>query len=37
MVGELPMTVTGKAQNFKMREIAVVELDLAVTARGKTA
>jgi fatty-acyl-CoA synthase len=29
VVGEFPLTVTGKVQKFRMREIAVVELGLA--------
>ena len=28
-VGEFPMTVTGKIQKFKMREVSVEELGLA--------
>jgi hypothetical protein len=31
------MTVTGKVQKFKMREMAVVELELDVASAGKTA
>ncbi|UQA58414.1 AMP-binding protein [Polyangium aurulentum] len=37
IVEEFPMTVTGKVQKFKMREIAVQELGLEVVARVKTA
>jgi len=36
-VEEFPMTVTGKIQKFKMREIAVAELGLASAATVKTA
>ena len=34
---EFPMTVTGKIQKFKMRETAIVELDLADVAATPTA
>jgi fatty-acyl-CoA synthase len=37
IVEEFPMTVTGKVQKFKMREIAVQELGLEVMARIRTA
>jgi len=37
VVSEFPMTVTGKVQKFKMREMAVVELELDVASAGKTA
>jgi fatty-acyl-CoA synthase len=37
IVGEFPMTVTGKIQKFKMRELAVAELGLAAAAGTKTA
>jgi fatty-acyl-CoA synthase len=36
-VENFPMTVTGKVQKFKMREIAIEELDLAKTASILTA
>ena len=36
-VDEFPMTVTGKVQKFRMREIAVQELGLGVAADQKTA
>lgn len=36
-VDELPMTVTGKVQKFRMREIAIVELGLAGVAGQKMA
>ena len=36
-VDEFPMTVTGKVQKFRMREMAVEELGLEVVARTKTA
>jgi len=31
------MTVTGKVQKFKMREVSIAELDLAEAARTRTA
>jgi fatty-acyl-CoA synthase len=34
---EFPMTVTGKVQKFKMREVSISELDLAGAARTRTA
>jgi fatty-acyl-CoA synthase len=34
---EFPMTVTGKVQKFKMRDVSVGELDLADAARAQTA
>jgi acyl-CoA synthetase (AMP-forming)/AMP-acid ligase II len=34
---EFPMTVTGKIQKFRMREIAIEELGLEAAARIKTA
>jgi len=37
IVAEFPMTVTGKVQKFKMREIAVNELGLEMVAGIKTA
>ncbi len=37
LVTELPMTVTGKVQKYKMREIAVLELGLEAAATTKTA
>ncbi len=37
ITGEFPMTVTGKVQKFKMREVSVAELDLAEAARTRTA
>ena len=36
-VTEFPMTVTGKVQKYKMREVAVVELDLGEAAAVRTA
>jgi fatty-acyl-CoA synthase len=36
IVSEFPMTVTGKVQKFKMREVAVEELGLQATTRSKT-
>jgi fatty-acyl-CoA synthase len=36
-VDEFPMTVTGKVQKFRMREIAIQELGLAAAASVKTA
>jgi fatty-acyl-CoA synthase len=35
--GEFPMTVTGKVQKFKMREISIAELGLEAAAREPTA
>jgi fatty-acyl-CoA synthase len=37
IVDEFPMTVTGKVQKFRMREIAVQELALSAAAQIKTA
>jgi fatty-acyl-CoA synthase len=37
ITGEFPMTVTGKVQKFKMREVSVTELDLGDAARMPTA
>jgi fatty-acyl-CoA synthase len=37
VVEEFPMTVTGKVQKFKMREIAVTELGLEQAAQQRTA
>ena len=37
VVTEFPMTVTGKVQKFRMREIAVAELGLQAAAAMKTA
>ena len=37
LVTEFPMTVTGKIQKFRMRELAIEELDLARAAATKTA
>jgi len=36
-VDEFPMTVTGKIQKFKMREMSIKELGLEEVARIKTA
>jgi fatty-acyl-CoA synthase len=36
-VSEFPMTVTGKVQKFRMREIAIAELNLEAAARVTTA
>jgi fatty-acyl-CoA synthase len=36
-VTEFPMTVTGKVQKFKMRELAIESLDLGDAAAIKTA
>ena len=36
-IDEFPMTVTGKVQKFKMREIAIVELGLGEAASVETA
>jgi fatty-acyl-CoA synthase len=36
-VDEFPMTVTGKVQKFRMREVAIQELGLEVAATTKTA
>ena len=37
VVTEFPMTVTGKVQKFRMRELAVLDLGLEVAAGAKTA
>jgi fatty-acyl-CoA synthase len=37
LVDEFPMTVTGKVQKFRMREIAVAELGLERAASTRTA
>ena len=37
ITGEFPMTVTGKVQKYKMREVSVTELDLGDAAGMKTA
>jgi fatty-acyl-CoA synthase len=37
LVAEFPMTVTGKVQKFRMRELAVQELGLQIAAGQKTA
>jgi fatty-acyl-CoA synthase len=37
LVGEFPLTVTGKVQKFRMREQSIVELGLAQAAAIKTA
>ena len=37
VVSEFPMTVTGKVQKFRMRELAVAELGLTDAAAAKTA
>jgi fatty-acyl-CoA synthase len=36
-VDEFPMTVTGKVQKFKMREVSVAELGLQAAADAPTA
>jgi fatty-acyl-CoA synthase len=36
-VEEFPMTVTGKIQKFRMREVAVAELGLETAASIRTA
>ena len=35
--GDFPMTVTGKVQKFRLRELAIAELDLGAAAAIKTA
>ena len=35
--GDFPMTVTGKVQKYKMREVSVAELDLGEAAGTRTA
>ena len=37
ITGESPMTVTGKVQQYKMREVSVGELDLVEAAGMETA
>jgi fatty-acyl-CoA synthase len=37
LVEAFPMTVTGKVQKFRMRELAIEELGLAAAASTKTA
>jgi fatty-acyl-CoA synthase len=37
ITGEFPMTVTGKVQKYKMREVSVTELDLGEAAGMQTA
>ena len=37
LVTEFPMTVTGKVQKFRMRELAIEELALTTVANEKTA
>ena len=37
IVSEFPMTVTGKVQKYRMREMSVLELGLLAAARAKTA
>jgi len=37
LVSEFPMTVTGKIQKFRMREIAIEELGLQKAAAQQTA
>jgi fatty-acyl-CoA synthase len=37
ITGEFPLTVTGKVQKFRMREIAIAELDLGDAAAIRTA
>jgi fatty-acyl-CoA synthase len=37
ITGEFPMTVTGKVQKFKMREVSIAELGLEAAARTQTA
>jgi fatty-acyl-CoA synthase len=37
ITGEFPMTVTGKIQKFRMREIAIAELGLGDAAAIRTA
>jgi fatty-acyl-CoA synthase len=36
-VDEFPMTVTGKVQKFKMREVSIAELGLEAAADTRTA
>ena len=37
ITGDFPMTVTGKVQKFKMREVSIAELGIAAAARTETA
>ena len=37
LASEFPMTVTGKVQKFRMRELAIAELGLQAAASAKTA
>lgn len=37
LVGEFPLTVTGKVQKFRMREQSIIEVGLAQAAATKTA
>jgi fatty-acyl-CoA synthase len=37
VTSDFPMTVTGKVQKFKMREVSIAEIGLAEVARTKTA
>ena len=37
ITGEFPMTISGKVQKYKMREVSVVELDLGEAAGTQTA
>jgi fatty-acyl-CoA synthase len=37
VTGDFPMTVTGKVQKFKMREVSIAELGLEAAARTETA
>ena len=37
ITGDFPMTVTGKVQKFKMREVSIAELSLEAAARTETA
>jgi fatty-acyl-CoA synthase len=37
ITGDFPMTVTGKVQKFKMREVSIAELGLQAAARTETA
>ena len=37
ITGDFPMTVTGKVQKYKMREVSVAELDLGEAAGMETA
>jgi fatty-acyl-CoA synthase len=37
ITGDFPMTVTGKVQKFKMREVSIAELGLEAAAQTETA